>query len=51
MPSMRPSFFMPLVLLVLTACSNPPPIHTATAVDLEAVHGGLVCHRQYSNLY
>ncbi|MBP0122211.1 MAG: lipocalin family protein [Nitrospira sp.] len=39
MPSMKPSFFMPLVLLVLTACSNPPPIHTATAVDLERFMG------------
>jgi apolipoprotein D and lipocalin family protein len=39
MPSMRPSFFMPVVLLVLAACSSPPPIHTATAVDLERFMG------------
>lgn len=39
MSSMRPSFFMPVVLLVLAACSSPPPIHTATAVDLERFMG------------
>jgi apolipoprotein D and lipocalin family protein len=39
MSSVRPSFFMPVVLLVLAACSSPPPIHTATAVDLERFMG------------
>jgi apolipoprotein D and lipocalin family protein len=39
MSSMRPSFFMPIVLLVLAACGSPPPIHTATAVDLERFMG------------
>lgn len=39
MSSVRPSFFMPLVLLVLAACGSPPPIHTATAVDLERFMG------------
>lgn len=39
MSSVRPSFFMPVALLVLAACSSPPPIHTATAVDLERFMG------------
>jgi apolipoprotein D and lipocalin family protein len=39
MSSVRPAFFMPVVLLVLAACSSPPPIHTATAVDLERFMG------------
>ena len=39
MSSVRPPFFMPVALLVLAACSSPPPIHTATAVDLERFMG------------
>ena len=39
MSSVKPSFFMPVVLLVLAACSSPLPIHTATAVDLERFMG------------
>ena len=39
MSSMMPSFFMPALLLALAACSNPPPIRTATAVDLERFMG------------
>ena len=39
MSSVRPSFFMPVVLLVLAACSSPPPIRTAAAVDLERFMG------------
>ncbi len=35
MPSVMPSLFMPVVLLTLAACSSPPPIRTATAVNLE----------------
>ena len=34
-----PSLFMPVVLLALAACSIPPPIRTATAVDLERFMG------------
>jgi apolipoprotein D and lipocalin family protein len=36
---MRPSFFMPVVLLALAACSSPAPIRTATVVDLERFMG------------
>jgi apolipoprotein D and lipocalin family protein len=36
---MMPSFFMPALLLALAACSSPPPIRTATAVDLERFMG------------
>ena len=39
MSSVRPSIFMPVALLVLAACGSPPPIHTATAVDLERFMG------------
>ena len=39
MSSVRSSFFMPVVLLGLAACSSPPPIHTATAVDLKRFMG------------
>jgi apolipoprotein D and lipocalin family protein len=39
MSSVRPSFFMPVALLALAACSSPPPIHTAAAVDLERFMG------------
>ncbi len=39
MPSVLPSLFMPVVLLTLTACSSPPPIRIATAVDLERFMG------------
>jgi apolipoprotein D and lipocalin family protein len=39
MLSVRSSFFMPVVLLGLAACTSPPPIHTATAVDLERFMG------------
>ena len=39
MSSMSPSFFMSVVLLALAAYSSPPPIHTATAVDLERFMG------------
>ncbi len=39
MSSVMPSLFMPVVLLGLAACSSPPPIHTATAVDLERFMG------------
>lgn len=35
MSSARLSLFMSAVLLVLVACSSPPPIRTETAVDLE----------------
>jgi apolipoprotein D and lipocalin family protein len=34
-----PSLFMPVVLLTLAACSSPPPIRIATAVDLERFMG------------
>ena len=33
------SLFLPVVLLTLAACSSPPPIRTATAVDLERFMG------------
>ncbi|MDP1768505.1 MAG: lipocalin family protein [Nitrospirota bacterium] len=36
---MKPSFFLPIMLLVLAACGSPPPIHTATTVDLERFMG------------
>ena len=39
MSSLMPSLFMPVVLLALAACSSPPPIRTATAVDLERFMG------------
>ena len=39
MSSVRPSFFMSVVLLALAACSSPPPLHTATAVDLKRFMG------------
>ncbi len=39
MPSMMPSFCMPALLLAFAACSSPPPIRTATAVDLERFMG------------
>ena len=39
MSSMMPSLFMPALLLALSACSGPPPIRTATAVDLERFMG------------
>lgn len=39
MSSLTPSLFMPVVLLALAACSSPPPIRTATAVDLERFMG------------
>ena len=39
MSSVRPSFFMPVMLLALAACSSPPPIGTAKAVDLERFMG------------
>ena len=39
MSSVRSSFFMPALLLALAACSSPPPIRTATAVDLERFMG------------
>ena len=39
MSSMMPSFFMPALLLAFAACSSPPPIRTATAVDLERFMG------------
>ncbi len=39
MSSMMPSFFMPALLLALAACSSPPPIRTATVVDLERFMG------------
>ena len=39
MSSVMPSLFMPVVLLVLAACSSLPPIRTATAVDLERFMG------------
>ena len=34
-----PSLFMPVVLLTLAACSSPPPIRTATTVNLERFMG------------
>lgn len=39
MPSVMPSLFMPVVLLTLAACSSPPPIRTATTVNLERFMG------------
>lgn len=39
MSSVMPSLFMPLVLLTLAACGSPPPIRTATVVDLERFMG------------
>ena len=39
MYSMRPSFCVPLLLLMLAACSSPPPIHTVKAVDVERFMG------------
>lgn len=39
MSSVMPSLFMPVVLLTLAACSSPPPIRIATAVDLERFMG------------
>ena len=39
MSPVMPSLFMPVVLLVLAACSSPPLIRTATAVDLERFMG------------
>lgn len=39
MSPVMPSLFMPVVLLVLAACSGLPPIRTATAVDLERFMG------------
>jgi len=39
MSSVMPSLFMPVVLLTLAACSSPPPIRTATTVNLERFMG------------
>lgn len=39
MSSLMPSLFMSAVLLTLAACSSPPPIRTAKAVDLERFMG------------
>ncbi|MDP1947209.1 MAG: lipocalin family protein [Nitrospirota bacterium] len=39
MSSVRPSLFMPVLLFTLAACSSPPPIGTAKAVDLERFMG------------
>ena len=39
MSSVRLSFSVPLLLLMLAACSSSPPIHTAKAVDLERFMG------------
>ena len=39
MSSVMPSLFMPVVLLTLAACSSPPPIRIATAVNLERFMG------------
>ena len=39
MSSVMPSLFMSAVLLTLAACSSPPPIRTANAVDLERFMG------------
>lgn len=39
MSSVRPSFFMPVMLLALAACSSPLPMHNAAAVDLERFMG------------
>ncbi len=39
MSSVMSSFFMPVLLLTLAACSSPPPIRIATAVDLERFMG------------
>ncbi len=39
MSSVMSSLFMPVVLLALAGCSSPPPIRTATTVDLERFMG------------
>lgn len=39
MSDVRPSLFLSVVLVLLTACSSPLPIRTATAVDLERFMG------------
>jgi len=39
MSFVMPSLFMPVVLLTLAACSSPPPIRTATTVNLERFMG------------
>lgn len=39
MSSVMPALFMPVVLLMLAACSSPPPIRTAKAVELERFMG------------
>jgi len=39
MSSVRPSLFMPVLLFTLAACTSPPPIGTAKAVDLERFMG------------
>ena len=39
MSFMRLSFSVPLLLLMFAACSSSPPIHTATAVDVERFMG------------
>ncbi len=39
MSSVMPSLFMAVVFLTLAACSSPPPMRTATAVDLERFMG------------
>jgi apolipoprotein D and lipocalin family protein len=39
MSSLMPSLFMPVVFLMVAACTSPPPIRTATAVDLERFMG------------
>ncbi|MDH5194711.1 MAG: lipocalin family protein [Nitrospira sp.] len=39
MSSMMPSFLMSALLLAFAGCSSPPPIRTATAVDLERFMG------------
>lgn len=39
MSRVMPSLFLPILLAMLEACSSPPPIHTAKAVDLERFMG------------
>jgi apolipoprotein D and lipocalin family protein len=39
MLSVMPPLFLPVVLLTLAACSSPPPIRTATTVNLERFMG------------
>ena len=39
MSDVRPSWFLPVLLLALAACSSPSAIRTATAVDLERFMG------------